>query len=98
MRLTNFIISGYLLFCSINVHAQPIEFEKFHLEAVNVSLSKETIMGKAALKAIKDSTITAVDEPTYIRIKDVDFKNGTIEVKVLSRLLKNAPSIRVRVR
>ena len=31
------------------------------------------------------------DEPTFVRIKGVNFKNGIIEVKVLSKLLKEAP-------
>jgi hypothetical protein len=36
--------------------------------------------------------VQLVDEPTFVRIKDFNFKNGSIEVKVLSRLLKNAPA------
>ncbi len=38
-----------------------------------------------------DSTLKASDEPTFARIEGIDFKNGIIEVKVLSRLLKTAP-------
>ncbi|WP_378410445.1 family 16 glycoside hydrolase [Rhodocytophaga aerolata] len=51
----------------------------------------EKVMGKEAVKVIKDSTVKEVDEPTFVKIKGIDFSNGTIEVKVLSRLLKNAP-------
>jgi len=91
MRLTAFIITGLLLFGSMNLQAQSIEFEKYQLEPVGVLSSKSTVMGKAALMVVKDSTVKESDEPTYARIKGVDFKNGTIEVKVLSRLLKNAP-------
>jgi len=91
MKLAAFIITGCLLFSSLNLQAQSIEFEKYHLESVGVLSSKSTIMGKEALLVVKDSTVKESDEPTYARIKDVDFKNGTIEVKVLSRLLKNAP-------
>ncbi|WP_155975840.1 hypothetical protein [Daejeonella oryzae] len=39
----------------------------------------------------KDSTIKEFDEPTFVKIRGVNFKNGTIQVKVLSRLLKDAP-------
>lgn len=46
---------------------------------------------KTVIKAIKDTGVKAVDEPTYIKLKDIDFANGLIEVKVLSRLLKDAP-------
>jgi hypothetical protein len=42
---------------------------------------------------VKDSAVKAFDEPTYIRLNNIDFKNGTIEVKVLSRLLPNAPQM-----
>jgi hypothetical protein len=58
---------------------------------VDVSLSIEKLMSKEVIKVIKDSSVKAVDEPTFVKIKGIDFKNGTIEVKVLSRLLKNAP-------
>src|SRR5205814_6058844 len=32
------------------------------------------------------------DEPTFVKIPGINFKNGAIEVKVLSRLLKDAPA------
>ncbi|MCG7857260.1 hypothetical protein MD537_09785 [Flavihumibacter sediminis] len=47
---------------------------------------------KNAVKAIKDSSIKEFDEPTFIKIKNLNFQNGTIEVKVLSKLLKNVPA------
>jgi hypothetical protein len=54
-------------------------------------MSIEKLMGNEVVKAIKDSSVKDVDEPTFVKIKGVNFKNGTIEVKVLSRLLNNAP-------
>ena len=40
----------------------------------------------------RDKTaITEVDEPTFAKLIDSDFKNGVIKVTVLSRLLENAP-------
>jgi hypothetical protein len=53
-------------------------------------MSVERIQDKEAVKVIKDSTVKEVDEPTFVRIKDIDFKDGIIEVNVLSRLLPNA--------
>ena len=38
-------------------------------------------MGKPVLRVAKDTTIRAVDEPTYVRIKGLDFQDGIIEVK-----------------
>jgi hypothetical protein len=48
-------------------------------------------MGKKAIKVVKDAKVKAFDEPTFVKIKGIDLKDGTIEVKVLSRLLKEAP-------
>jgi hypothetical protein len=80
-----------LLLIANNLYSQSISFTKNNLEAVNVSMRAEKLMGKDVIKVIKDSTVKEVDEPTFVKIKGIDFKNGTIEVKVLSRLLKNAP-------
>jgi hypothetical protein len=74
-----------------SLNAQSIALDKNNIEPVNVSLSIAKVMGKQAIKVIKDSTIKGADEPTFVRIKGISFKNGTIEVKVLSRLLKDAP-------
>lgn len=76
--------------CSSTLYSQVLKFDKNKLEAVNVSMSIDKFMGKDVVKVIKDSTVTEVDEPTFVKLKDLDFKNGTIEVKVLSRLLPNA--------
>lgn len=74
-----------------NLYSQSISLNKNNLEAVHVSMSAEKLMGKEVIKVIKDSMVKEVDEPTFVKIKGTDFKNGAIEVKVLSRLLKNAP-------
>jgi hypothetical protein len=54
-------------------------------------MSHEKLMGNSVLKVSADTTIKSFDEPTFVKIKGLGFKNGTIEVQVLSRLLKNAP-------
>lgn len=76
---------------SVQSFAQRIQLDTSRVEAVHAVMSIEKLMGSEVVKAVKDSTIKAFDEPTFVKIKGVDFKNGTIEVKVLSRLLKNAP-------
>lgn len=53
-------------------------------------MSVEKLEGKEVVKIIKDSTLKAVDEPTFVKIKGIDFQDGTVEIKVLSRLLKTA--------
>jgi hypothetical protein len=79
------------LFVSISLFPQQVKLDKKNLEAVNVSMSIEKLMGKEVVKVIKDSTVTVPDEPTFVKIKGIEFKNGTIEVTVLSKLLPNAP-------
>ena len=74
-----------------NLHAQSISFDKSNTEPVNVFMSVEKMMGEEVVKVIKDSSVKEADEPTFVKIKGTNFRNGTIEVKVLSRLLKNAP-------
>jgi hypothetical protein len=84
------ILCCFVLFVG-NLHAQLISFDKNRIEPVNVSVSVEKWMGKEAVKVIKDSSVKEFDEPTFVKIKGSHFKNGTLEVKVLSRLLKDAP-------
>lgn len=76
---------------SINSYAQKIRLDPNKLEVVNVFMSTEKLMGNEAVKVIKDSSVKKADEATFVKIKGANFKNGTIEVKVLSRLLKDAP-------
>ena len=72
-------------------YAQKINLEKIQLEPTSVFMSHEKLDGKKVLKVAVDTAIKTFDEPTFVKIKDLNFKNGTIEVKVLSRLITNAP-------
>jgi len=73
------------------LYSQTFKFDKNKLEAINSSISIERFMDKDAVKVIKDSAVKEFDEPTFAKLKGIDFNNGTIEVKVLSRLLPKAP-------
>ncbi|MBC7947776.1 MAG: hypothetical protein H7Y42_07850 [Chitinophagaceae bacterium] len=88
MGRSAFIIAGILL--SIDTYSQKIRLDANTIEAVNVYMAMDRAMGREVLKVIKDSAVKKADEPTYVKIRGVNFKNGTIEVKVLGRLLKNA--------
>lgn len=83
---------AFSLLIAGNLNAQSINLNSGNLEAVNVRISFEKVNSKNAVKAIKDSSIKEFDEPTFIKIKNLNFQNGTIEVKVLSKLLKNVPA------
>lgn len=78
------------VFLSHGLFAQTVKLEKSNLLPNQVSMSFENLGGEKVLKIFKDSTIKAVDEPTFVRIKNLDFQDGIIEVKVLSKLLKTA--------
>lgn len=44
------------------------------------------------LNVLKKPEVIEVDEPTYAKLKGLDFENGMIEVDVYSKLLKDAPN------
>jgi len=84
------LLSCFAIFGNVLL-AQSVSLNKNNIEPVNVFMSLEKMTGKEVIKAIKDSSVKEVDEPTFVKIKGTNFRNGTIEVKVLSKLLKNAP-------
>jgi hypothetical protein len=90
MKKITFSIVLSFLISVINLFAQTIDLESNNLVANQVFMSFEKLQGKKAVKVIKDSMVKAVDEATFARVKDLDFQDGIIEVKVLSQLLKNA--------
>lgn len=72
-------------------YSEPVNLAAVRLEAVNVSVARETVAGESAVRVTKDPKVEAVDEATFARLVGPDFKDGIIEVKVLSRLLPDAP-------
>jgi hypothetical protein len=88
--MKNLQILLFTVFLSHSLFAQTEKLEKSNLLPNQVLMSFENLGGEKVLKVFKDSTIKAVDEPTFVRIKDLDFQDGIIEVKVLSKLLKTA--------
>lgn len=91
-NFTRVILTLILLISSLFVVlAQPVDFTKTKLDANKVHMSVEKLGKKTVLKVSKDSTVKEVDEPTFVKLQGVDFKDGTIEVNVLSKLLRDAP-------
>ena len=72
------------------VYAQKIALTESNLVANKVAMSIEKFQGKQVVKVAKDPAVKEVDEPTFVRIKNLDFTDGDIEVSVLSRLLPTA--------
>lgn len=81
----------FLLYSPI-LNAQSIRLVKTNLQPIQVSMSIVSMSGKQVVKVVKDTNVKTFDQPTFVRIKGIEFQNGTIEVNVLSRLSPNAPS------
>jgi len=91
-----------LIFIGSNLAScqNQMEWEEHTVKAVNVTVTETELDGENVLRVERDlealpfdpeNVIETVDEPTFAKITDTDFKNGTIEVMVRSRLLKDAP-------
>lgn len=89
MKNLTLIILLTLLMTKV-LYAQKIKLADSSLVANKVYMTTEKFQGKAVVKVIKDSTLKEIDEPTFVRVKNIDFKDGVIEVNVLSRLLPTA--------
>ncbi|WP_312905859.1 MULTISPECIES: hypothetical protein [Sphingobacterium] len=98
--MKKYSISALLILFSIVVFGQNITYKKQEFLPNNVKTSVVKLKGKKVLRLERDlealafdknNMTSTVDEPTYAILKGVNFQNGIIEVKVLSRLLENAP-------
>jgi hypothetical protein len=89
-RFLSLLFAGVSLGAS-TLYAQAIQLTTTNVQAVGSSVTAEKLAGKETIRVVKDPAIQADDEPTYARLKDVQFRDGTIEVKVFSRLRSDAP-------
>ncbi|WP_205528294.1 hypothetical protein [Flavobacterium psychrotrophum] len=80
-----------LVLFSPALFAQKILLTEKDLEPVGSYVSEGTIEGVTAIRVVKDSNILLDDEATYARVKGIEFSEGVIEVKILSKLLITAP-------
>lgn len=82
----------FTVFSMTKATAQQIKLDEDRLTAVQTSMSITHIKGKKAVRVVKSAAVKEDDEATYVKINDFNFKNGVIEVEVLSRLLPDAPA------
>ena len=82
------------------VQAQTIEFEGKEFELSNVKASVEKLNGEEVLKVERDLEALSfdegqleatVDEPTYVKLIELDMENGSVEVKLLSKIQNPSP-------
>ena len=91
-RMVFVLILVFTVFSMTKATAQQIKLDEDRLTAVQTSMSITQINGKKAVRVVKSAAVKEDDEATYVKINDVNFKNGVIEVDVLSRLLPDAPA------
>lgn len=86
--------------CTFPAIGQVLTWEKQEFELKNVTASLVKLNGEEVLKVERDLKVlpfdvknlsATVDEPTYVKLKDLSIENGTIEVKMLSRLQEPLP-------
>lgn len=88
----NRIIITCFLFSLItsSANAQRISLEEKNFTPSLVRMQLQKVDGYPAIQVVKDSTVKAIDEPTFALLNNIAFHNGSIELKVLSRLLPTA--------
>ena len=88
------------LFITVAIFGQTIKLKKQTFELKNVLGSIIDFQGQKVLKLERDLTAlpfdtirleNTVDEPTYAKLTDLDFENGTIEVKMYSQIQSPSP-------
>lgn len=62
-----------------------------HFFPVHTQIENVELAGVPALRIVKKDKLDIPDENTYAALKGVSFHNGTIEVRMRSRLLPDAP-------
>lgn len=86
--------------CTFAACKQKLTLQDHSFELVNVTASVVNLNGEEVLKVERDLNAlpfdikhlnATVNGPLYAKVKNSDFENGTIEVKVLSRIQKNTP-------
>ena len=89
-----------LTLCAFAACKQKLTLQDQSYELVNVTGSVVELNGEKVLKVERDLKAlpfdihhlgATVNGPLYAKLKNTDFENGTIGVKVLSRIQKNTP-------
>ncbi len=93
-------LSLLLSICTLATIGQKLTLNKQTFELKSVTGSITEFNGEKVLKIERDLKAlpfdmknlgATVDEPTYAKLTDLDFENGVIEVKMLSRIQDPSP-------
>jgi hypothetical protein len=98
LRTYSFILLVTL--CALATFGQRLKLNEQEFELKNVTGSITELNGEKVLKIERDlkaipfdvkNLEATVDEPTYAKLINLDFENGVIEVKMLSRIQDPSP-------
>ncbi|MBP6181251.1 hypothetical protein [Flavobacterium sp.] len=98
LKLLKITIPFFLI--GVVSYGQKLTLDKQTFELKNVTGSIITFEGQKVLKIERDLDALAfdvnrlestVDEPTYAKLTDLEFENGTIEVKMYSQIQNPSP-------
>jgi hypothetical protein len=64
--------------------SQTIDLRRIEFQPVDVDVAVQSIGGEDAVRVTKKADAPGVDRPTFARLKGVELRNGTIELKVRS--------------
>jgi hypothetical protein len=84
------IILLLFIFVAESAYSQKVNLDGSNLVPNKVEMQIDHSQGENIVRVVKDPAVKEADEPTFVRIKNTNFKNGIIEVEVLSRLLPTA--------
>lgn len=70
---------------------KSIDMKKDNFTAVHVMTEEMQLEGQPVLRIVKKDKVNLYDENTYAKLDNLQFHNGIIEMKLLSRLLPDAP-------
>lgn len=96
----NFFVGALLAGIVLSSYSQTITWESKDFEICNVKASVVQLNGEKVLKVERDlqalpfdaeNLSKTVDEPTFVKLKNVNLENGIVEVKVLSRIQNPSP-------
>ncbi len=91
--ITLMIVAVCCLTSTLTIHAQSVRPDIGDAQFVGVAADLQKKTRRKTLRVVKSPAIVAVDQPTFARLRNVQFHNGTITVRVLSRLLRDAPEL-----
>lgn len=70
---------------------ESLNFNNFDIKAVNTDVSIVKIDNEEVIRVVKNKKINKFDENTIAKITNIEMENGEIRLKMMSRLLEDAP-------